>query len=77
MAAKFPYNRDTAVRRGAGFSLHANVKAAFARAIRREMKKLLFDGRERVPCCFCRRELPAGRGFHLPRPRGPLAVLLQ
>ena len=57
MAAKFPYSRDAAVRRRAGFSLHANVKGAFAKAVRRELKKQLFDGRERVPCCFCHREL--------------------
>jgi 5-methylcytosine-specific restriction endonuclease McrA len=28
-----------------------------ARAVRREQKKLLFAGRERVPCCFCERPL--------------------
>jgi hypothetical protein len=60
MAPKFPYGRDGragAARRRAGFSVVANVKAAMAKAIRREMKKLLFAGRERVPCCFCHREL--------------------
>jgi 5-methylcytosine-specific restriction endonuclease McrA len=60
MAPKFPYGRDGragAARRRAGFSVVANVKAAMAKAIRREMKKLLFAGRERVPYCFCHREL--------------------
>ncbi len=57
MAPKFPYDRHGAVRRRAGYSLAANVKGAMARAIRRELKKQLFAGRERVPCCFCAREL--------------------
>jgi hypothetical protein len=35
MAAKFPYDRDGAVRRGASLSAVANVKGAMAKAIRR------------------------------------------
>ena len=50
-------DRGGSVRRRAGFSLEANVKGAMAKAIRREQKKRLFAGRERVPCCFCGREL--------------------
>jgi 5-methylcytosine-specific restriction endonuclease McrA len=60
------------------FFFTANVKARVSWGLRRELRKRLFAGRERVPCCFCGRELTYDEATleHVrPRSRGGPTVI--
>jgi 5-methylcytosine-specific restriction endonuclease McrA len=64
MAPKFPYDRDgqdgrgsSKPRRRSGIAYFAGIQARGQIGMRRDLRKRLFAGRERVPCCFCSREL--------------------
>jgi 5-methylcytosine-specific restriction endonuclease McrA len=48
---------ERSIRRRAGFEPWANLPEAIRAGFRRELKRKLFAGRERAPCCFCEREL--------------------
>jgi 5-methylcytosine-specific restriction endonuclease McrA len=56
-SARLPGERARTFRKREATRLARSVPGAVAAGIRRELRRQLFEGRERVPCCFCAREL--------------------